>query len=165
MTRYGYGGKVLRIDLTEQRFKIEKGNDSWFRTVIGGRAANTRRLYEELNSDCDPLGPENIIIFGVGPLTGSLLPASAYYTVTAKSPMTGILGDSAAGGQFAAEMKLTGFDQIIITGKANSLTYLMVTDTNVDFVRCEKLAGKTIVETTASIRKQQRDHSIEVAAI
>ncbi|MHA2143167.1 MAG: aldehyde ferredoxin oxidoreductase N-terminal domain-containing protein, partial [Candidatus Thorarchaeota archaeon] len=147
MTRYGYGGKVLRIDLTDQRFKIEKVNDSWFRTVIGGRAANTKRLYEELNPDCDPLGPENIIIFGVGPLTGSLLPASAYYTVTAKSPMTGILGDSAAGGQFAAEMKLTGFDQIIITGKANSLTYLMVTDTNVDFVRCEKLAGKTIVET------------------
>ena len=75
------------------------------------RGANTKRLIEELNPGCDPLGPENLLIFGIGPLTGTLLPASAYYTVSAKSPFTGILGDSAAGGQFAAEMKLTGFDR------------------------------------------------------
>ncbi|MHA2118617.1 MAG: aldehyde ferredoxin oxidoreductase family protein [Candidatus Thorarchaeota archaeon] len=165
MTKYGYGGRILRIDLSTERFKIEKSETSWFRTVIGGRAANTKRLFEELDANCDPLGPENIIIFGVGPLTGSLLSASAYYTVTAKSPMTGILGDSAAGGQFAAEMKLTGFDQIIITGMAETLTYLLVSNNGVDFVKCEDLAGKTIVETTATIRNAHRDHSIEVAAI
>ncbi|MFW9860677.1 MAG: aldehyde ferredoxin oxidoreductase family protein [Candidatus Thorarchaeota archaeon] len=165
MTKYGYGGSILRIDLSTKCFKIEKSNASWFRSVIGGRAANTKRLFKELDVGCNPLGPENIIIFGVGPLTGTLLPASAYYTVTAKSPMTGILGDSAAGGQFAAEMKLTGFDQIIITGKAEALTYLLVNNHCVEFVRCEELAGKTIIETTSSIRKTQRDHSIEVAAI
>jgi aldehyde:ferredoxin oxidoreductase len=165
LTKYGYGGRILRIDLSTERFKIEKSKTSWFRTVIGGRAANTKRLFEELDANCDPLGPENIIIFGVGPLTGSLLPASAYYTVTAKSPMTGILGDSAAGGQFASEMKLTGFDQIIITGKAETLTYLLVNNIGVDFVKCEDLTGKTIIETTSAIRKSHRDHSIEVAAI
>ncbi len=165
MSRYGYGGKILRIDLTNERFRIEKINPAWFKTVIGGRAANTKRLFEELDPECDSLGPDNILIFGVGPLTGSLLPASAYYTVTAKSPMTGILGDSAAGGQFAAEMKLTGFDQIVITGKANSLTYLLVTDSNIDFIKCPELTGKTIVETTSAIRKSQRDYSIEVATI
>ncbi|MHA2300851.1 MAG: aldehyde ferredoxin oxidoreductase family protein [Candidatus Thorarchaeota archaeon] len=165
MTKYGYGGSILRIDLSTKHFKIEKSNSSWFRTVIGGRAANTKRLFEELDPSCDSLGPENIIIFGVGPLTGSLLPASAYYTVTAKSPMTEILGDSAAGGQFAAEMKLTGFDQIIITGKAETLTYLFVNNSGVEFVKCEDLAGKTILETTSSIRNDHRDHSIEVAAI
>ncbi|MFX1330159.1 MAG: aldehyde ferredoxin oxidoreductase family protein [Promethearchaeota archaeon] len=156
---------MLRIDLATQRIKIENSKQSWFRTVIGGRASNTKRLSEELNVECDPLGPDNILIFGVGPLTGSLLPASAYYTVTAKSPMTGILGDSAAGGQFAAEMKLTGFDQIIITGMAETLTYLLVNNHGVEFVKCEDLAGKTIVETTSSIRKTHQDHSIEVAAI
>ncbi|MFW9912743.1 MAG: aldehyde ferredoxin oxidoreductase family protein [Candidatus Thorarchaeota archaeon] len=162
---FGYGGKTLRIDLSTERIKIENNKQSWFRTVIGGRAANTKRLFEELNVECDPLGPDNILIFGVGPLTGSLLPASAYYTVTAKSPMTGILGDSAAGGQFAAEMKLTGFDQMIITGIAETLTYLLVNNHGVEFVKCENLAGKTIVESTSSIRKTHRDHSIEVAAI
>ncbi|MFW9888042.1 MAG: aldehyde ferredoxin oxidoreductase family protein [Candidatus Thorarchaeota archaeon] len=162
---FGYGGKILRIDLSTERIKIENSRASWFRPVIGGRAANTKRLFEEMNVECDPLGPDNILIFGVGPLTGSLLPASAYHTVTAKSPMTGILGDSAAGGQFAAEMKLTGFDQIIVTGMAETLTYMLVNNHDVEFVKCKDLAGKTIVETTCSIRKAHRDHSIEVAAI
>ena len=118
MLEYGYGGKILRVDLSRRLFRIEDLDSSWVRPVIGGRAANTKRLFEELRVDCDPLGPDNVLVFGIGPLTGSFLPASAYYTVSAKSPLTGILGDSTAGGQFAAEMKLTGFDQIIITGRA-----------------------------------------------
>jgi aldehyde:ferredoxin oxidoreductase len=163
--KYSYGGRVLRIDLTERRCCIEPLDSSWIKPVIGGRAANTKRLFEELNPDCDPLGPDNILIFGIGPLTGSLLPASAYYTVTAKSPLTGILGDSAAGGQFGTEMKLTGFDQIIITGKADNLLYLVVTESGVEFVDCPEYKGKTIIETTEAIRKEKKDYSIQVAAI
>jgi aldehyde:ferredoxin oxidoreductase len=165
MLEYGYGGKVLRIDLSERRFRIEALDPVWIKSAIGGRAANTRRLFEELCPDCDPLGPENILLFGVGPLTGSLLTASAYYTITAKSPLTGILGDSAAGGQFGAEMKLTGFDHIIITGKADRLLYLLVTDSGVRFVDCPEYTGKKIIETTTAIRKVHGDHAIQVAAI
>ncbi len=165
MLSFGYGGRVLRVDLTERSTHIETLDPSWVRTVIGGRAANTKRLFEELDPDCDPLSPENILIFGVGPLTGSLLPASAYYTVTAKSPLTGILGDSGAGGQFAAEMKLTGFDQIIITGKADTLLYLLVTESGAEFVDCPEHAGKIITDTTKAIRKDNQDYSIQVAAI
>jgi aldehyde:ferredoxin oxidoreductase len=165
MLEYGYGGRILRVDLTKRKFQIEPLDSSWIKPVIGGRAANSKRLYEELNPDCDPLGPENILIFGVGPLTGSLLTASAYYTVTAKSPLTGILGDSAAGGQFAAEMKLTGFDQIIITGKSDNLLYLLVTDSSVEFVDCPEYKGRKIVGTTDAIRREQADYAIQVAAV
>ena len=165
LLEYGYGGKILRIDLTEKRYKIEELKKSWIKNVIGGRPANSKRLFEELNTNCDPLGPNNMLIFGVGPLTGSFLPASAYFTISAKSPLTGILGDSAAGGQFGAEMKLTGFDQIIITGKAGKLLYLMITDTGVEFKDCPDLIGKYIVDTTHRIRKKERDYSIQVAAI
>lgn len=165
MQDYGYGGKVLRVDLTSKKYSIEESDRNWFKEVIGGRAANTKRLFEELDCDCDPLGPDNLLIFGIGPLTGSLLPGSAYYTVTARSPLTGILGDSAAGGQFAAEMKLTGFDQVIFTGKAESPLYVMVADSGVTFVDCSHLWGKSIVETTDSIRAEQRDSSVQVAAI
>jgi aldehyde:ferredoxin oxidoreductase len=165
MHKYGYGGKILRIDLTNRRYRSETLDSSWIKPVIGGRPANTKRLFAELNPDCDPLGPENILIFGIGPLTGSLLPASAYYTVTAKSPLTGILGDSAAGGQFAAEMKQTGFDQIIITGKADNLLYLLVTESGVEFIECPELKGKTIIETTEFIRQENNDYSLQVAAI
>lgn len=165
MLRYGYGGRILRVDLTERAFQVESLDSSWIKNVIGGRAANTQRLFEELDPDVDPLQPENILIFGIGPLTGSLLPGSAYYTVTAKSPLTGILGDSAAGGQFAAEMKLTGFDQIIITGKAEKLLYLMVNETGVEFIDCPAYRGMTIVEITRAIRKEKKDYSVQVAAI
>jgi len=165
MLEYGYGGKILRIDLTGRTFEVEPLDSSWIKPVIGGRAANSKRLFEELDINCDPLGPDNILIFGVGPLTGSFLTASAYYTVTAKSPLTGILGDSAAGGQFGAEMKLTGFDQIIITGKADNLIYLLVIDDGIKFVDCPEYKGKKIVETTKDIREKQGDVAIQVAAI
>jgi len=162
---YGYGGKILRIDLSERRYKINKLKKSWIKDVIGGRAANSKRLFEELDPICDPLGPDNLLIFGIGPLTGSPLLASAYFTISAKSPLTGILGDSAAGGQFGAEMKLTGFDQIIITGKASNLLYLLITDLDVDFIDCPQYAGNFVVDVTHKIRKEQRDYSIQVAAI
>jgi aldehyde:ferredoxin oxidoreductase len=165
MLEYGYGGRVLRIDLNRRKFEIENLDPSWIKPVIGGRAANTRRLFEELDAECDPLGPDNILIYGVGPLTGSFLTASAYYTVSAKSPLTGILGDSAAGGQFAAEMKLTGFDQIIITGKASCLLYLLVTESSVEFVECPEFKDRTVLEVTSGIRRAKGDFSIQVAAI
>ncbi|UCD57987.1 MAG: aldehyde ferredoxin oxidoreductase family protein [Candidatus Hydrogenedentota bacterium] len=165
MRNYGYSGRVLRIDLTERSYHIESLETSWIKPVIGGRAANTKRLFEELDTDCDPLGPDNILVFGIGPLTGSLLPASAYYTVSAKSPLTDILGDSAAGGQFAAEMKLTGFDQIIITGRADKLLYLMVTESGAEFIECREYAGMTINEITEAVRSDNKDYSVQVAAI
>lgn len=165
MLKYGYGGRILRIDLTEKKFSIEELSKAWIKDVIGGRAANSKRLAEELNPKCDPLGPENILIFGIGPLTGTILPASAYFIVSAKSPLTGILGDSAAGGHFGAEMKLTGFDQIIITGKSDRLLYLLLTESGVEFKDCPHLAGKTILDTTSIIRDENRNHSIQVAAI
>ncbi|MFC2119426.1 aldehyde ferredoxin oxidoreductase N-terminal domain-containing protein [Bacteroidota bacterium] len=73
MLNYGYGGKVLRIDLSSRTYKSEELQKSWIKDVIGGRAANSKRLLEEIDPQCDPLGPNNILIFGIGPLTGSIL--------------------------------------------------------------------------------------------
>ena len=165
MLEFGYGGRILRIDLTRGEFRIEELDPEWIKNAVGGRAANTKRLYEELDVGCGSLDPENILIFGVGPLTGSLLPASAYFTVSAKSPLTGILGDSAAGGQFAAEMKATGFDQIIISGKAPSFCYLYVTEKKAELIECSDLKGRNIVDSTEAIRREQKDYGVQVAAV
>ena len=165
MLKFGYGGRVLRIDLSERRFEINHLEKSWIKNVVGGRAANSKRLLEELAPDCDPLGPDNLLIFGVGPLTGTNLPASAYFTVSSKSPLTGILGDSAAGGHFAAEMKSTGFDQIIIHGSSDNLLYLLIREDGVKFIDCQHLAGKNILQTTAIIREENKNYSLQVAAI
>lgn len=165
MLKYGYGGRILRIDLNNRKVSIEALKKTWIKDVIGGRAANSKRLLEELDPNCDALGPDNILIFAVGPLTGTILPASAYFTVSTKSPLTGILGDSAAGGQFGAEMKLTGFDQIIITGQADKMLYLLITESGVEFKECPHLVGRNIIDTTTAIRKENRSDSIQVAAI
>jgi aldehyde:ferredoxin oxidoreductase len=165
LLEFGYGGRILRVDLTRGEFRIEELDPEWIKNAVGGRAANTKRLYEELDVECGSLDPENILIFGVGPLTGSLLPASAYFTVSAKSPLTGILGDSAAGGQFAAEMKATGFDQIIISGKAPSFCYLYVTEKKAELIECSDLKGRNIVDSTRAIRREQKDYGVQVAAV
>jgi aldehyde:ferredoxin oxidoreductase len=165
LAEHGYTGRLLRIDLTDRRVAIEPIDRAWIRDVVGGRAANTKRLVEELDPTCDPLGPENLLIFGVGPLTGTPLPTSAYFTVSARSPLTGILGDSAAGGHLAAAIKQTGFDQIVVSGRADRLVYLMVTEDGAEIVDCPELAGREVLEVTRAIRDARRDHEIEVAAI
>ena len=90
---HGYGGHILRVDLTSGRILREKTDPSHMLNVIGGRGLNSTRLYDELQRDIDPLGPENLLLIGVGPLTGTLMAASAFMTISGKSPMTGILGD------------------------------------------------------------------------
>ena len=108
---HGYGGHILRVDLSSGRIVREKTDSKLMLEVIGGRAHNSRRLYDELKRDIDPLSEENLLLIGVGPVTGSLFSTSAYMTISGKSPMTGILGDSAAGGFFGPEIKYAGYDQ------------------------------------------------------
>ena len=96
----GYGGHILRVDLYSRTVRREKTDPAYMLQTIGGRGLNSSRLYEELDRNADPLSPDNMLLIGVGPLTGTLLTASAYMTISGRSPLTGILGDSAAGGHF-----------------------------------------------------------------
>ena len=79
---HGYGGRILRVDLTSGRIVRERTDPAYVLKTIGGRGLNSRRLYDELDRSVDPLSPENMLLIGVGPLTGSLLTASAYMTIS-----------------------------------------------------------------------------------
>ncbi|MCP4693913.1 MAG: aldehyde ferredoxin oxidoreductase family protein [Desulfobacterales bacterium] len=162
---HGYAGAILRIDLTSGRITREKTDPRYMRKTIGGRGLNSMRLYEELARDIDPLSPENMLLFGVGPLTGTLLSASAYTTISGKSPHTGILGDSAAGGHFGPEIKQAGYDQIIVTGRAPEPCYIFIADDHVEIRSAEYLWRRDIWQTTAIIREELKDNAIQVAAI
>ncbi len=162
---YGYGGHILRVDLTSGMIHREKADPAYMLNVIGGRGLNSTRLYEELERDCDPLTPANMLLVGVGPLTGTLLSASAFMTISGKSPMTGILGDSAAGGFFGAELKQAGYDQIVMTGRCQKPCYLYIADDHVEIRDASHLWGKDIWQTTAAIRKDVNDNAVQVAAI
>jgi aldehyde:ferredoxin oxidoreductase len=162
---HGYGGHILRIDLTSGKIRREKTDPQFMLRAIGGRGANSRRLYDELKRDIDPVSPENMLIIGVGPLTGSLLTASAYVTLSGKSPMTGILGDSAAGGHFGPELKQAGYDQVIITGQSPRPCYLLIADDHVEIKDAQHLSGRDVWETTGAIRKELNDSTCQIAVI
>ena len=162
---HGYGGHILRVDLTSRQIRREKTDPDYMLNVIGGRGLNSTRLYDELKRDIDPLAPQNMLLIGVGPLTGTLLSASAFMTISGKSPLTGILGDSAAGGFFGAELKLAGYDQVVMTGRSEKPCYLYIADDQVEIRDASHLWGQDIWQTTAVIRKDTNDNALQVAAI
>jgi aldehyde:ferredoxin oxidoreductase len=162
---HAYAGHILRVDLTSGEIIREKTDPDAVLNAIGGRGINSTRLHEELKRDIDPLSPENILLIGVGPLTGTLLSTSAYMTISGKSPLTGILGDSAAGGFFGSELKQAGYDQLILTGRSKGPVYLFIADDHVELRDAGHVWGKDIWETTAAIRKELNDNAVQVAAI
>jgi aldehyde:ferredoxin oxidoreductase len=162
---HGYGGRILRVDLTSGQIRFEKTDPELALKAIGGRGLNSWRLHDELKREVDPLSPENMLLIGIGPLTGTLFSTSAYMTISGKSPLTGILGDSAAGGHFGPELKQAGIDQIVITGRAPKPCYLAITDGEVSLREASPLWGRDIFETTAAIRKELKDNRFQVAAI
>jgi len=162
---HGYGGHILRVDLTSGQIRREKTDPDYMLNVIGGRGLNSTRLYDELKRDIDPLAPQNMLLIGVGPLTGTLLSASAFMTISGKSPLTGILGDSAAGGFFGAELKSAGYDQVVMTGRSEKPCYLFIADDQIEIRDASHLWGQDIWQTTAAIRKDINDNAVQVAAI
>ncbi|MEE4165096.1 MAG: aldehyde ferredoxin oxidoreductase C-terminal domain-containing protein, partial [Desulfocapsaceae bacterium] len=165
MMLHGYGGHILRVDLSAGQIRREKPDPDYLLEVIGGRGLNSRRLFDELDRDIDPLSEENMLLIGVGPVTGSLFSTSAYMTISGKSPLTGILGDSAAGGFFGAEIKYAGYDQLVFTGRSEKLCYVFICDDRVEIRDAGHLAGKDIFQTTAAIRTELNDNSLQIAAI
>jgi aldehyde:ferredoxin oxidoreductase len=132
---------------------------------LGGRGFNSKRLYDETSKNVDPLSPKNKLIFGTGPLVGTAFPLGARFNVSAKSPLTGILGDSNVGGHFAAEMKFAGYDQIIIEEKSRKPAYIFIDDQEIQIMDADHLAGNDVYKTTEMIRKDLNDKTVQVAAV
>lgn len=162
---YGYAGRILRIDLTQGKEKIQQ-TEKWLITkYLGGRGFSSRIVYDEIPREVRPLSPQNKLVFSSGPLVGTTFPLGARFNVSAKSPQTGILGDSNAGGHFAAEMKFAGYDQIIIEGKSRKPTYVFIADQEVKRMDAEHLVKKDTYETTEMIKKDLGDKTIQTAVV
>ncbi|MCJ2532915.1 MAG: aldehyde ferredoxin oxidoreductase, partial [Candidatus Thermoplasmatota archaeon] len=106
----GYTGKILRVDLTNDKVAVEPTNMEWAKQFIGGKGLGAKYLYEELKPGTDPLSPDNPLMIWTGPLVGTMVPLTSRYVVMTKSPLTGTFLDSYAGGYFAPELKYAGFD-------------------------------------------------------
>ena len=153
----GYAGKVLRINLSDDSYKIEPLDMEEVRQYIGGRGFNAAKLYKEVPAGTDPLGPDNKLMVATGPLVGTMFPTASRFNVSARSPLTGIFGDTNAGGHFAPEMKFAGYDQIIVEGRSEKPSYISIRDDVVEVKSADGVWGGTVFEADIGIRKQLGD--------
>ncbi len=160
-----YGGSVLRVCLTDGTFHRHPTEEHLARSFLGARGLNVKRLWDELRPHTDGLSPDNILVFGVGPLVGTLFPGGARFNVSAMSPQTGILGDSNAGGFFGPELKFAGYDQLIVEGRAESPVYLWIRDGAIELRDARGLWGRDVWDTTLAIQQELGDPDVQVACI
>ncbi len=160
----GYLNKFLEIDLNNCKSKLVHISPSLIENYVGGKGFGVKLFLDLIPPKTDPLSSENVLMFLTGPLTGTLAPATRSMVVT-KSPLTGIWLDSYYGGFFGQEIKYTGYDGIIIKGKAPEMTYLYIEDDNIKFRDATFLISKTVSETGKLIRKNERDKNLRIAAI
>jgi aldehyde:ferredoxin oxidoreductase len=161
---YGWHGKILRVDLTNQKTSIEEIDPQVAKDYIGGRGWAIRYLTDEVDPQVDPLSPENKLIFATGPLTATPAPTGNRYMVVTKSPLTGALAHSNSGGDFPTWLKRTGFDLVIFEGKSPEPVYLWINEEHVEFRSAAHLWGQD-VHTTTDILYEETDPKAKVACI
>ena len=129
-----YAGKVLRLDLDSLRATVEPLDEAWTRLFVGGKGMLLRHLFEELPVGAEPLSPENPLILATGPFAGTAAATCSRLAVGCKSPATGTLLDSYVGGSFAPELKFSGYDVVLITGRAPEPVLVLIEDESVQFI-------------------------------
>ncbi len=160
-----YTGKILRVNLSTSEIWADVHPDSFYRKWIGGRGVILYYLMKETQPKIDPLGPENLLIFAPGIFTGTLLPGAGRHAVGAKSPLTGALASSEAGGWWGAELKKSGFDAIVIQGKSETPVYIWIKDGSVEIKDATHLWGKSTGDCQDLIQSELEDKKIRVAQI
>jgi aldehyde:ferredoxin oxidoreductase len=161
----GYTGKILRVDLTTRTHSVEEHDDAFYRTYFGGRALVAYYLLTETKPGTDPLGPDNLMVFAPGVVTGANVSGNGRNGVGALSPLTGGFGNAEAGGYWGAELKRAGWDAVVVKGKASSPVYVNINEGNVEIRDAAHLWGKTVGDTEDLIREELGDALIRTALI
>jgi aldehyde:ferredoxin oxidoreductase len=163
----GWTGKRLRINLSLQKAWSEDIPLEDRRQYLGGRGLNASYFSQHFQSPVSPSSPENPIALTVGPLTGTLAPCSGWTSMASFSPLSdpSLYAFTRMAGNFGASLKGTGFDQYILSGKADRPIYLWIDGGKVKFEEASHLWGKETIETTVAIQEEKGDRSIEVLCI
>lgn len=162
---YGYHGYILRVELSTGNITKEAIDEPFCRRYLGGAGFVAYYLWKEVGPEVDALSPDNRLIFALGPVSGLALPGAARNCIGAKSPVTGGIAKSEVGGFWMAELKRSGYDAIIVEGKASQPVYLRINDGTAEIKDASQLWGKTTGETEAAIRTEVGDNRIHVAMI
>ncbi|MBN2318901.1 MAG: aldehyde ferredoxin oxidoreductase family protein [Acidobacteria bacterium] len=161
----GYAGKILFVDLSKGSIEETVLPEKTYREFIGGYGLGIRILYERMEPGVDPLGPDNMLGFVAGALTGTSVPGSGRYGVVTKSPLTGAWCESNGGGTFGPELKTAGFDAIFFRGISPAPVFLLVKDGEAKLMDASGCWGKDTYETDDWIRGKIGVVKAKIAAI
>jgi aldehyde:ferredoxin oxidoreductase len=157
--------KILRVNLTDGTCTPEPLNMAWADQYLGQRGLATKYLSEEVDPNCDALGPDNKLIMTTGPLTGTMASTGGRYSVVTKSPLTGLVACSNSGGFIGAEMKNAGWDMIIFEGRSPEPVYLFVENEKAELRSAADLWGKSVWEADELLHKKHQDPQLRIACI
>lgn len=149
----GYMGRILEIDLSEKKVNIDQLNEKWVKKFIGGSGLGAKLLYELTDETTDALSEENPLIFMTGPFTGTMIPNSGRHSAIAKSPLTGIWGESNVGGSWGTEFKSAGFDGLILHGKSEKPVYIWIENDQVRIEDAQELWNMDTLETATALNE------------
>ena len=150
----GYGGTILRVNLTTGAITRQPTPPELARDYIGGRGFGAYLLYTEVPAHADPLGPETKLIISSGPFSGLMIPGAGKCDFTTKSPLTGGYASASLGGLFTAEMKYAGIDSIILEGISPKPVYLFIDDNKIELRDAAEYWGKNTIEVEVAFKKK-----------
>ena len=162
---YGFTGNILHVDLTNRTLEIEHPGEEFYRHYMGGSLMGLYYLWHNTPAHADALSPENTLTFALSAPTGLPLSGQSRCTVTCKSPSSGGVADSQAGGFWPAELKYAGFDAVVVKGASDSPVYLWINDGQAELRDASHLWGKTTLEVDNQLHEELGDKRIEIAQI
>lgn len=161
----GYHGRILEIDLSTRKMADLSLSEDFLKKYIGGATLAAALVYDRMKKRTDPLAPENPLIFATGPFTGTPLPMVSRYAVGGISPLTGFWGEATSGGRFPFRLKGSGWDGLLVTGKADKPVYLYLKEGKAEIRDATNLWGNDSYQTQKAIKDELKDESISVACI
>lgn len=157
--------KILRVNLTKGTCVSEALNMQWAQDYLGQRGLATKYYVAEVNPKVDPLSPDNKVIFATGPLTGTMASTGGRYSVITKGPLTGAIACSNSGGYFGAELRMAGWDMVIVEGKAAKPVYLHIENDKAEILPADFIWGKSTWDTEELLKKKHQDPLTRVSSI
>ncbi|MGD1996377.1 MAG: aldehyde ferredoxin oxidoreductase family protein [Anaerolineae bacterium] len=162
---HGYLGKILHVDLSTGELRDEPLDEEKTRAFVGGSGLAARIIYDLVDGETNPLGPENPLVFMTGPLVGTAMPSAGRLSVCALSPLTGIWGESNTGGFIGPELRFAGYDGIAVTGRAEHPVWLSIVEGRAKLHDAADLWGSDAYETQELVREALDEPRARVACI
>lgn len=161
----GYAGKILHVDLSSGSMTVETPPESFYRLYIGGACMGAYYCMKEMRAGTDAYAPENLLVFSISAVVGAPISGNARHCVTSKSPLTGGIATSEAGGYWGPELRFAGLDAIVIRGRAAGPVYLWVHDGECEIRDASHIWGMLTGEAEDAIRRELGDGRVRVAQI